>query len=502
MKKITSVLLSLTLAVSLFTPAAMAVQPDELTHSNIALLTEDGNSTENPGTGGSSTDPIEPVDDTTQTDPPTETPTQAPTEAPTDPPTEPPTEAPTEAPTDAPTEAPTEPSTNPTQPSTEPSTEPSTPPTTPTTPTTPSTPDIPIYTGIPSITKNPSGENVKEGGFAEFVARAAYCTDIIWHLKNPGGSIDVLAKDAWERFPGLVVTGLNTERLGLDHIPKELNEWRVLAEFVGRDGNVWSEAAVINVTNHELQAPTIDSQPADANLKAGEKVTLSVSAQSAETNTTLTYQWYRNTTSSNAGGRAILGATNATFSPDYIAGTTYYYCLVRSSTGTQNSAATKSRSAAVTYAPAEETSQPTTAPDVPSATLSPWVVATESVPPTTEPEALPSVPNGPTRSHTLLYIVLAVIAVIAILGAAAVIIIMKLYPRNEPGDEPMPQWEPDAPEEPKARPIPPRQPKKPAPRSEDFYDSFGKQDDQWDDLSDLGDLSIYLGDDFDDEEKK
>lgn len=44
---------------------------------------------------------------------------------------------------------------------------------------------------------------------------------------------------------------------------------------------------------------------------------------------------------------------------------------------------------------------------------------------------------------------------------------------------------------------------KKAPREADFYDSFGKQqdDDQWDDLSDLGDLSIYLGDDFDDQHK-
>ena len=505
MKKITSALLALTLAVSLLAPAALAAQPEESATGSIVLLTDtdipdpgepatDSGDTGGGGTGGGESGGGEsggggeqPSQPSTPSEPSTEPPTtEPPTEPPTtEPPTEPPTtEPPTEPPT---TEPPTEP------PTTEPPTEP---------PTTEPTPTTPPYTGIPTITKNPTGENVKEGGYAEFVARANYCTDIIWHLKNPGGSIDVLAKDAPERFPGLVVTGLNSERLGLNNIPRTLNEWRIQAEFVGRDGNVWSEAAVINVTNHELKAPTIQSHPMDANLKTTEKVTLSVAAESAEANTTLTYQWYKNTTNSNAGGRAILGATNATYSPEYAAGTTYYYCLVRSSNGSENSAAVKSRTAAVTYAAVEETTVPTAPTEVPSATLEPWVVATETVPPVTEQEALPDVPNGPTRSHTLLFIILGGIAVIAVLGVIAAVVIMKVYPRGEEEDE-IP-----APRRPAPQPKAPRQPKKPAPpvkesHDEDFYDSFGRQqdDDQWDDLSDLGDLSIYLGDDFDDENK-
>ena len=342
---------------------------------------------------------------------------------------------------------------------------------------------------------------MKEGGYAEFVARAYYSTDIIWHLKNPGGSIDILAKDAPVQFPGLVVTGLNSERLGLNNIPRTLNEWRIQAEFVGQDGNVWSDAAVINVTNHELKAPTIQSHPMDANLKATEKVTLSVVAESAEANTTLTYQWYKNTANSNAGGRAILGATNATYSPDYVAGTSYYYCLVRSSNGSENSVAVKSRSAAVTYAAAEQATLPTAGTEIPGATLEPWATATEPLPTATEPEALPDVPNAPARSHTLLFIILGSLAVIAVLGVIAVVVIMKLYPRGEEEEAPVPR-------QPAPRPKAPRQPNKPAPmekapREADFYDSFGKQqdDDQWDDLSDLGDLSIYLGDDFDDQHK-
>ena len=149
----------------------------------------------------------------------------------------------------------------------------------------------------------------------------------------------------------------------------------------------------------------------------------------------------------------------------------------------------------------------TAATEVPSATLEPWVVGTETVPTATEPEALPDVPNGPTRSHTLLFIILGGIAVIAVLGVIAVVVIMKVYPRGEEEDE-IPARRQPAPRQPAPQPKAPRQPKKPAPpvkesHNDDFYDSFGSQqdDDQWDDLSDLGDLSVYLGDDFDDENK-
>ena len=509
MKKITSAFLALALAVSLFAPAAVADQINESKNGGVILLSDTGDS-------GSSTDPIEPPPDPPATNPPATNPPATNPPATNPPATEPPATNPpaTEPPaTNPPATEP--PATNPPAtepPATEPPvteppvteppvTEPPTPTTPPTNPPTPTTPPATQYTGIPIVHKHPTGENVKEGGYAEFVARAYYSTDIIWHLKNPGGSIDILAKDAPVQFPGLVVTGLNSERLGLNNIPRTLNEWRIQAEFVGQDGNVWSDAAVINVTNHELKAPTIQSHPMDANLKATEKVTLSVVAESAEANTTLTYQWYKNTANSNAGGRAILGATNATYSPDYVAGTSYYYCLVRSSNGSENSVAVKSRSAAVTYAAAEQATLPTAGTEIPGATLEPWATATETLPTATAPEALPDVPNAPARSHTLLFIILGSLAVIAVLGVIAVVVIMKLYPRGEEEEAP-------APRQPAPRPKAPRQPNKPAPmgkapREADFYDSFGKQqdDDQWDDLSDLGDLSIYLGDDFDDQHK-
>lgn len=400
---------------------------------------------------------------------------------------------------------------------------------------------------MPVVTKHPSGENVRENGYAEFVARADNCLDIIWHLQNPGGSIDVLAAKAPEQFPGLVVSGLNSQRLGLNNIPKALNEWRVRAEFVGRDGNVWSDPAIINVMSQELAAPTIRRQPASANLKATEGTTLQVEAAASDGSAKLTYQWYKNTINSNVGGKAILGATNPNFNPDYIPGTTYYYCAVRSTSGNEISVATKTTCAAVTYVTtaAQEAStpvQPVTNPADPTAsTLAPWDQATV---PATE-ETMPIVTNPPARSNTLLLIVVVVIVVIAVLGIIAAVLILKFYPGREEAptrperpkpERPKPQHPkrreaPPAPEDDEdyddddwaqwavpakpAKPTAPATPAKPAapaepaapPRGgrfaakqptpeEDLLQNLADQpqDDVWDDLSDLGDLSIYLDD--------
>ena len=420
-----------------------------------------------------------------ETTTPTEAPTQAPTEAPTETPTEAPTQAPTEAPT-TPTEAPTEAPTTPTEAPTE----------------APTTEPVP---GIPVVTKSPTGETVREGGFAEFVARADYCKDIIWHLRSPGGGTDVLVKDAGSQFPGLVVTGLNTERLGLNNIPMALNEWRVLAEFVGADGNVWSNSAIITVMNQELTAPTISQQPISANLKATEGTTLRITAMTSERNTSLTYQWYKNTINSNVGGKAILGATGASFTPDYVPGTTYYYCAVRCTNGSEFSPTTKSTCAAVTYVTTPEaTTVPVTqAATVPTAmspttaTLTPWNEVTAP----SETETLPEeIPNAPARSNTLLVIIVGVIILIAVLGIIATVLILKFYPRDD-DDDPRPP-----------RQTPPRAPQSPAQRRQSPPQSAHTpkfaakptapepQEEQWDDLSDLGDLSIYL-DDQDDEDQ-
>lgn len=345
-------------------------------------------------------------------------------------------------------------------------------------PTVPTVPTLPaISTSLPKVTKDPTDELVKEGGYAEFVARAENITDIIWHISSPTGGTDILAKYACDYFPGLWVYGLNSERLGLEHIPKEMHQWQVYAEFVNSYGTVLSNYAIISVQSPQPDPPTIYEQPRSVRLKPNEATLLRAGAIAAETDATLTYQWYRNTTNSNIGGKAITGANTPTYTPDYIVGTTYYYCAIRSSNAMEVSEAAKTDCAAVTY---DEITQPTTEP-----TTIPTTVPTTA--PTTQPtisfttqptqeETLPAV-TAPTlkRDNSLLVVVVIVIIIIAILGILATVLILKFYPGSDNDDD----FDDD---------------------DEEYGDdpataTVVNTDNGWDDLSDLGDLSIYLGED-------
>ncbi len=507
MKRFLSLLMALLLAVSAFVPAAIAEDvggPEQSGQSDLTPSAPQSSpdSTANPtdssasgtDTTAPSTDSSSPSTDSTNPSTDSTNPSTDSTDPSTDS-TDPSTDS-----TDPSTDS-TDPSTDSTDPTSAPIDPPAPPPTSP--PVTPPT-NPPVVSGFPSVTKDPTGETVTEGDFAEFVARADNCIDIIWHLQSTGGGTDILCKDAPKHFPGLQVMGLNTDRLILDRIPRELNEWRVRAEFVGRDGNVWSAPAVITVMNQQLSAPTIQQQPKSVNLKANEGTVLNVSAVSSDPNTTLVYQWYRSTTGSNSAGKAILGATSSSYTPDYVPGTAYYYCSVRSTTGGEYSVPTNTACAAVSYpttqgttaAPTVNTQPLATQPLVtrPSseATLAPWQTVTE----TTLEEELPINRNpAPARSNTLLVIVVVVILCIAVLGIIATFIILRFYPGPEEEDEePAPRRRSRAREtSPAARfardsaPAPRYAKKPPATQEED----------EWDDLSDLGDLSEY----FDDEDE-
>ncbi len=88
-----------------------------------------------------------------------------------------------------------------------------------------------------------------------------------------------------------------------------------------------------NTVNLTVQVPAaITTQPSTTvqNLCQGSAATaLSVAA----TGTTLTYQWYSNTTATNSGGTAV-GTNSATYTPvTTSAGTLYYYCVVSAACG-------------------------------------------------------------------------------------------------------------------------------------------------------------------------
>ena len=91
-----------------------------------------------------------------------------------------------------------------------------------------------------------------------------------------------------------------------------------------------------------LASPTVTVSPASANTYVnGSPVTLTATVSKRVDDFTYSYQWYRNTSNSNAGGTAILEATRETYSPNITAaGTTYYYCVVTVAKDSENISAT------------------------------------------------------------------------------------------------------------------------------------------------------------------
>lgn len=388
---------------------------------------------------------------------------------------------------------------------------------------------------IPVVTKDPYGETVQEGEYAEFVARADNCSGIIWHLVSPTGGSDVLCSDAPNTFNGLRVEGLNTERLILRSIPKALDGWKVRAEFVGWEKNVMSADAVIHVTAVELKTPIITENPMSVNLQANEGTVLRANAY-VDGGATLTYQWYQSSFNSNAGGMAIAGATSSTYTPDYTNGTMYYYCAIRATSGNQFSEAVKTSCAAVTYAPvATQPTQPVTVPTMaPAPTVPPTEAPTEYqrptgetiswTTPTTEPERMPQTTAKTGSGSSLMMIIVVVILVIAVIGIIATVLILKFYPNGDDDDE---EYENPLPRKPVNRAAyeqakrdyeaalrrqaalkqaqrAAQQPRPAAPKQQTTAHKYERPAEppkepviDWDDLSDLGDLSVY----FEDENK-
>ncbi len=85
-------------------------------------------------------------------------------------------------------------------------------------------------------------------------------------------------------------------------------------------------SAVASVTI--ITAPTITSQPSSSTVcQGGSPTALSVSYANGVG--TPTYQWFMNTSNTTTGATAVLGATNASFTPTASAvGITYYYCVI------------------------------------------------------------------------------------------------------------------------------------------------------------------------------
>lgn len=95
--------------------------------------------------------------------------------------------------------------------------------------------------------------------------------------------------------------------------------------------SVWVKSVTVTYTGGSSPSctnPTISTQPTEASYEQNATATpLTVSASGSS----LTYQWYSNTTNSTSGASSISGATSSTYTPSTsVVGTTYYYCVVKS----------------------------------------------------------------------------------------------------------------------------------------------------------------------------
>ena len=111
-----------------------------------------------------------------------------------------------------------------------------------------------------------------------------------------------------------------------------VNEGSTTTKNVYTDADSWSFAS-----------PTVTVSPASANTYVGgSAVTLTAKVSEPVDGFTYSYQWYSNTSNSNAGGTAISNATSATYSSPNITavGTTYYYCVVTVKNGSDTASAT------------------------------------------------------------------------------------------------------------------------------------------------------------------
>ena len=116
-------------------------------------------------------------------------------------------------------------------------------------------------TGLPKVTKSPTGETVQAGGSAWFVAKYQDAIWAVWHFVSPDGTRDLAYTDAAAVFPNLKIIGGDQSTLQLQNIPSELNGWKVYCTFRNNVGSVNTDAAAITVSGAATAQNITPNQP-------------------------------------------------------------------------------------------------------------------------------------------------------------------------------------------------------------------------------------------------
>ena len=175
----------------------------------------------------------------------------------------------------------------------------------------------------PEVTKDPYGETVEEGGSCLFIARANNTKTYLWRFVSPSGSMVYDYNKLGNMFPGLSVSGGNTETLTLSRIPHELDGWKVECYFSGDGGHATSGRAAIKVLEASSTLSII-TQPMGGSMPIDSAEDFQLTVQASSSGGRLSYQWYSAATNSAAAMRLISGATESAYTPPREEGTRYY----------------------------------------------------------------------------------------------------------------------------------------------------------------------------------
>ena len=221
------------------------------------------------------------------------------------------------------------------------------------------------------VTKDPGGETVNEGDDAMFISRAENYVGLVWIFISPDGATVYENTEAMDAFPGLEMAGIDTEELQLISIPYTMDGWYVQTRFFDAyGGEHLTERAQITVLQGLVASPRVTMRSGGARLKRGETRTLAVEAASPGGDA-IKYQWYRSYSSARNSGEAILGATEAEYTPPEELGQVFYFVGVWCVRGRAASAQIYTAPVAIVYTeaepavPPEPTPEPTPAPTTP-----------------------------------------------------------------------------------------------------------------------------------------
>ncbi len=272
----------------------------------------------------------------------------------------------------------------------------------------------------PKITKHPTGETVEAGGAAKFIARAENASKFTWRIVSKDTTCTYKATEAEYYFPGLEVSGTDTDTLILSNIPASMSTWSVECMFQNDYGNSFTNGAIITVksnapaptaTPKPTQAPAtkpadsstgknngsnastgsnnnanasgnnsantaadpntkpanFTTQPMSTKVKKGNTVTLNVYATSPD-NGEISYQWYSAPVNDRSAALPISGATGESYEVTPTEQAVYYWAAAWNTKEGKRSEAVYTNAAEVMIIPeATPTPAPTPVPTAPPA---------------------------------------------------------------------------------------------------------------------------------------